>query len=556
MLACATSLACSSDSASSVTTPVAPVTPAAPALLSTNGVIATTVGAVLTYDATKGGTLCSDPAGSGLTYSITFSGAANGLSAIHGVITGTPAAPGVTTAMLTATDILGRTVSDPIAIVAFANNLPTPVLPAVPMQYTDAEVPLPAHFTLAVGGATVAATDNTPSTNRIADAGATLGRVLFYDPRLSASDGTACASCHVQSLGFSDGLAQSVGFAGGLTARHSPGLTNARFYARGHFFWDERAPTLEAQVLAPIQNATEMGMTLDALVAKLSATSYYAPLFASAFGTPTITSDRLALALAQYVRSLVSTGSRYDRAYSASGVANFASTLTAEEQAGEQVFRTAGCASCHTTATQVSDSVRNIGLDVVSSDTGAGGGAFKAPSLRNVAVRPRYMHDGRFTTLVQVVDFFDSGVQANAGLDARLKATNGTPKRLGLTAAQKASLVAFMKSLTDSTFLTATRFSDPFATIATTTPVAPAAAVTMQNIAYHPPSLTVTPGTTVTFTNLDNTRHSALFASPLIASTAIFSSGSRTVVMPATPGTYSYHCAVHGTAMSGTIVVK
>src|SRR6185503_11750382 len=105
------------------------------------------------------------------------------------------------------------------------------------------------------------------------------------------------------------------------------------------------------------------------------------------------------------------------------------------------------------------------GLDAVNTDVGAGRGTFKAPSLRNVAVRPHFMHDGRFTTLEQVVDFFDSGVQANPGLDPRLKAASGAPIRLGLSAAQKASLVAFMKTLTDSTFLTSPRFANPFASV-------------------------------------------------------------------------------------------
>ena len=515
LVVCATATACSNDTTTAVTTAAAT---AAPVVASANVVVGATVGTPIAYDATKGGTVVTDAAAGGLTYTIVFSGPTNGLLAVGGTITGTPTAPGVMTATLTATDALGRTASDQFSVVAFASGLPTPVLPTVPLQYADAEVPLPTHFTSSVNGTTVTATDNTPASNPITDAGATLGRVLFYDPRLSANDGLACAGCHIQALGFSDVPRLSVGFAGGFTARHSTGLANARFYQRGRFFWDERAATLEDQVVTPIQNTTEMGLTLDALVRKLTATPYYGPLFTSAFGTPTVTSDRVARALAQYVRSLVSTGSRYDRAYSATGVPNFAATLTPEEQTGEQLFRTTGCASCHTSVAQVGDAVHNIGLDAVVTDTGAGGGAFKVPSLRNVGVRPRYMHDGRFTTLAQVVDFFDAGVQANPGLDARLKAADGTPKRLGLTAAQKAALVAYMNALTDSTFLTARRFSSPFVTAAVAPPVAAppvttTAAVTIQNTAYHPPTITVAPGTVITFTNLDNQRHSASFAS-------------------------------------------
>src|SRR5205085_7127674 len=126
-----------------------------------------------------------------------------------------------------------------------------------------------------------------------------------YDKRLSTNQTVSCSSCHQVQYGFSDPRKFSVGFAGGLTARNAMGLTQARYYQRGHFFWDERANSLEDQVLQPIQNAVEMGMTLPALVTKLSSTTYYPALFESAFGTPEVNSDRISRALAQFVRSLV-----------------------------------------------------------------------------------------------------------------------------------------------------------------------------------------------------------------------------------------------------------
>lgn len=442
------------------TGPGTPPTP--PAVLVSNGPIGATVGTPLSYDATRGGTVFSDPAGKGLTYTVTFTGASNGLSAVGTTVSGTPTEPGRVSITITATDAKGQTASDEFAILVFAAGLPIPSLPAVPYPYSDASAPLPAHFLTDLSG--VIATDNMTAANPITDAGATLGRVLFHDPRLSINDRVSCASCHVQAFGFDDPRQRSVGFAGGRTARHSASLTNARFYARGRFFWDERAATLEAQVMTPIQDGVEMGMPVDVLVQKLSVTPYYAPLFAQAFGSTSVNSDRVARALAQYVRSLVSGGSRYDQAIAAGGLTNLVG-LTAEERRGEELFRTEKCSVCHTTVAQVSDGPHNIGLDSVNTDpgvVGVGMGRFKAPSLRNVAVRRRYMHDGRFTTLAQVIEFYDSEVQPNAFLSSHLRAADGTPRRMGLTAEDKAAMVAFLHTLTDSAFLTAPKFSNPF----------------------------------------------------------------------------------------------
>lgn len=541
--------------------PAAPVPGPAPTLATPNIAVGLTAGASVAYDATKGGTTFTNATTGAVRYAITFLGATNGLSASGGVVSGVPTAPGVTRAILVATDSLGRTAADTFAIVTFAPGLLSPTLPVVPFSYADGDVPLPAHYRATIDGTSAMATDNTPLDNPTTNAGAALGRVLFHDPRLSANDALSCAGCHSQFIGFSDTPRLSVGFAGGLTGRHSPALANARFYARGRFFWDERAPTLEAQVVRPIQDGTEMGMTLDNLVAKLSVTSYYAPLFTAAFGSSAVTSDRIARALAQYVRALSSTGSRYDRAFDARGVPDFASVFTPQEVQGEALFRSAGCASCHTTVAMASDNVHNIGLDAVTADTGAGRGAIKAPSLRNVAVRPRFMHDGRFTTLSQVIDFFDSGVQPNPDLDARLTAPDGTPKRLGLTVAQKASLVAFLGTLTDSAFLVAPKFADPFVpAVVPTVPAVPPGAVVvdvvMRSRAYAPPDITVDAGTVVRWTNLDNTRHSASFTSAQVGATPIFTSGTQQLTMPTASGTYTYQCAIHGAAMRGTVTVR
>jgi cytochrome c peroxidase len=338
-----------------------------------------------------------------------------------------------------------------------------PVLPAMRYGYSDADAPIPRHFLASTPG-TVAFTENTPPENPITNPGATLGRVLFYDVRLSADDRIACASCHRQALGFGDTVRFSPGLNGRHSARRTMALANARFYEYGRYFWDERASSLEAQILQPIQDTLEMGMQLDALAQKLSATPYYPALFTAAFGSPEVTSDRIAIALAQFVRSLVSAESRFDAVFATGGAPDY-SLLNEQEREGLRIFNDAGgagCVNCHRTIAQVADKANNIGLDVVSKDTGAGVGRFKPPSLRNVAIRPPYMHDGRFATLGEVVQFYDSGIEDNPDLDPRLRAADGSPRRLRLEREQRDALVSFLNTLTDPAFLKAEKFSDPF----------------------------------------------------------------------------------------------
>ncbi|MBY0491529.1 MAG: c-type cytochrome [Gemmatimonadaceae bacterium] len=462
--------ACGGDSPTasdtSTTTPTTPVTPTTPAV-STDPIAVNTpnptqagvVGQPFRYDASRGNTVFSDPRRTGLTYTVTFSGATNGLTAVGCDITGTPTTPGVITATVTARDTTNRTASQTFRIAVFSADVATPTLPATTFAYSDVSAPLPRHF---LNDAATRAADNMPSTNPTTDAGATLGRVLFYDRRLSANDRVACASCHIQSLAFSDTARLSRGFAGGLTGRHSMGLSNARWYQPARFFWDERASSLEDQVLRPIQDLTEMGLTLDQLVAKVEATPFYAPLFSAAFGTSEVTSDRISRALAQFVRSLVSATAKFDQAF-ANGAGPDFSVLTAQEQLGQTLYAgRAGCARCHGTSAHVSDQVHNTGLDAAITDAGAGNGRFKAPSLRNIAVRAPYMHDGRFRSLEEVVDFYNTGVQNNAGLDPRLRAPGGQPLRLNLSLDERNAIVAFMKTFTDTAFLTNSKFSSPF----------------------------------------------------------------------------------------------
>ncbi len=472
-------VACGGEAVTTPTdTPIAEQAPSAPgstdnvSVLAPNSPQAAVVGVPFRYDASRGGTVFSDPRRTGLTYSVSLGPGTAGLTTSGGEIFGVPSEPGVLRATITARDTTGRTASQEFRLVVFSPDLLRPVLPASPDGYSDQRVPMPRHVTTPGAGAVTAASlDNTPAGNAITDAGATLGRVLFYDRRLSANDRVACASCHQQAFAFSDTARLSRGLSGGHTARHSMGLVNARFYGNGRFFWDERAASLEAQVLEPIRDPVEMGLAIEDLPVKLSLTSYYPALFEAAFGSRDITPDRVARALAQFVRSMVSWNSPFDAAFSGNGQPDF-TRLPADVQQGQALFTgRAGCARCHTTVLQIGDQARNTGLDALITDPGAGNGRFKAPSLRNVAVRAPYMHDGRFASLEAVVDFYDRGVQANPQLDARLRVPpptnqppnpNAPPARLNLSAQERASLVAFLRSLTDSVFLRDARFSDPF----------------------------------------------------------------------------------------------
>lgn len=367
---------------------------------------------------------------------------------------------------------------------------PTPTLPETPYAY---DPPLPDHVRASI----TPGVDNTPPDNPITDAGATLGRVLFHDRRLSVNHEISCASCHRADAAFADTVASSAGFDGGATARNSMPILEVRYYARGRMFWDERATSVEDQVLRPIQDEVEMGLTLDELEARVAAASFYAPLFEAAFGDDRITRERIARALAQYVRSIATWSSRWDEAVAtATGIADDLPGFTTEENRGKQIFFgqhdpvTRGlCGSCHmrenplavlppgapprplvNVALFQSIGPADNGLPPREGDVGVGALAgpqadnlFKPPTLRNVALTAPYMHDGRFATLEEVVDFYDHGITATPNLHPALRTPGGQPLRLNLSPADRASLVAFLRTLTDDAVARDPRFADPFA---------------------------------------------------------------------------------------------
>ncbi|NVK73862.1 MAG: cytochrome-c peroxidase [Oceanospirillaceae bacterium] len=317
--------------------------------------------------------------------------------------------------------------------------------------------------------------DNTPSSNAITNEGATLGRVLFYDKELSINGTVACASCHDPSDAFSDPDQFSTGFEGGLTGVHSMRLANARFYEGASFFWDKRAATLEAQTTQPIQNEVEMGFDasnggIAALIARMENLEYYPELFELAFGDDQITETRMQLAMAQFIRSMISVNSKFDAGYAqvynpnapGNGIRADFPNFTAQENTGKGLFLDppnvggAGCAGCHVPPVFTLDvASRSNGLDANETTV------FKSPSLKSIEDGQHFMHDGRFTTLLEVVDHYDNGVLDGPALDNRLR-PGGQPQQLNLTQNEKNALVAFLSTLSDNTLLTDSKYGDPF----------------------------------------------------------------------------------------------
>lgn len=315
--------------------------------------------------------------------------------------------------------------------------------------------------------------------DEVRDHKAYLGRVLFYDKRLSANDSKSCASCHKQENAFADNQALSEGFHGEMTVRNSMPLANLAFASEGKFFWDMRESNLRETVLRPIEDPVEMGMDLKELPAKLCNQPYYGELFEKAYGDAEVTEERIADGLASFLNSMVSARSKFDRA-NVIGSRHF----SAVERLGESLFKgKAGCAQCHTMPFFDNTVATNNGLDINPKDLGVAlhsekasdNGFFKTPSLRNVELTAPYMHDGRFKTLEEVVDFYNRDIKPHDELDPILRIDSAkTPEwaatpvsdretvQLDLSESERDALVAFMETLTDYNLVDDERFSDPF----------------------------------------------------------------------------------------------
>jgi cytochrome c peroxidase len=448
-----------------------------PAVAAANDDRLTTVGSALDIESTGGGSVFADPEGDPLTYEVTLRGDPRGLSVTGTHIKGALTSIGAVEVTITAKDPMGAVASDVFLIAAPAPEPGAPTLPQTSYVYRNDALPLPATLRPYPQSSAPPSSDTSPADNITTDAGATLGRVLFYDKRLSITNTVACGSCHIQSHGFAHDQALNSGAIGILLKRNTMGLTNVRYNNTHAWFSDMRVDELTALVLQPLQNPEELGSSLPLVEAKLRATSFFPPLFEAAFGSRDITSDRIARAIAQFLQSLISYRAKIDLAVNPMDfgvVADPASVLTAQEMRGLEIFRGGAgiqCTLCHDDREHINVWHANNGIDAVPTDPGTqvlalqrngSIGVFRAASLRNIAASGPYMHDGRFATLREVIDHYDHGIQDSQNLDAILRRVDGQPRRMNLSEQDKDALEAFLRTLTDDAFLTDPKFSDPF----------------------------------------------------------------------------------------------
>jgi cytochrome c peroxidase len=332
------------------------------------------------------------------------------------------------------------------------------------------ELKYPANF-----GNRINVPDNNPTTKQ----GVYLGRMLFYEPLLSANNKILCGSCHKQEKAFTDGKAFSLGVDGALTRRNSMSLANLLWTRK--LFWDGRVTGLEEQAVIPMTNPHEMGQEVEVSVLKLSKTPNYPAIFKQVYGDDKITAERIVNAIAQFERTLISSNSSYDQ------YLNGTYKPTKEELAGMMLFnqapdpekgiRGANCAHCHGGPKNYLELFHNNGLDSLSKDRGIAAltnvatdeARFKVPTLRNIALTAPYMHDGRFKTLTEVIDHYSEGIKQTPALSAFLQDESNVKgaSSLRLSTQEKQQLLAFLNMLTDSTFIKDPRFSNPFVNVKT-----------------------------------------------------------------------------------------
>tara|TARA_R110002049_G_scaffold306687_3_gene505608 strand:+ start:1127 stop:2227 length:1101 start_codon:yes stop_codon:yes gene_type:complete len=327
-------------------------------------------------------------------------------------------------------------------------------------------------YQLAIGGF-----DTPPiaSDNELTVQGVKLGRMLFYEKKLSANQTQSCASCHRQEDAFTDTAQFSEGIRGLKGKRNAMAIFNMAWNTN-EFFWDGRAHLLRHQSLLPIQDPLEMDENLPNVINKLKGEKAYRDQFTRAFGSEEINAEKISLALEQFMNSIVSVDSKYDK--SQRGIVQLDSVeergrflFFAEFNPGFPNLSGADCAHCHSSINFSNNRYLNNALDTDADMTDMGRmdvtndpsdkGKFKVTSLRNIALTPPYMHDGRFKTLEEVVEHYDSGMKNSSTIDPTLiyPLNNGG---LQLSSDDKKALVAFLKTLTDDDLMTNPAYSDPF----------------------------------------------------------------------------------------------
>ena len=313
-----------------------------------------------------------------------------------------------------------------------------------------------------------------PADNPLTEQGVLLGKMLFYEKSLSSDGSQNCATCHKQPEGFSDSDQFSIGVEGLPGKRQAMAIFNMAWHGN-QFFWDGRANLLRDQSLLPIQDPLEMNETLENVIVKLENNPIYPNQFIRAFGTSEITAHKMSLAMEQFMLSIVSYNSKYDR------VLIGQDTFTESEARGKELFETeyneffpndsgADCRHCHGGANFENDNYMNNGIDNDANATDIGRedvtgspadrAKFKVPSLRNIAVSAPYMHDGRFQTLEEVLNHYNSGIQTSSTVDPALLHTQSTG--LFLDAQKKEDIINFLKTLTDDVYLNNEEYKDPF----------------------------------------------------------------------------------------------
>lgn len=330
---------------------------------------------------------------------------------------------------------------------------------------TPYELEIPSHFPSMI----------IPENNPMTKEGVSLGRMLFYEERLSGDNSMSCATCHAPENSFTDPNQFSTGIDGIAGTRNSMALINLGW--QKFFFWDGRAKSLEEQILEPIPNPLEMHQKWKDAVSKLQQDVEYRNMFYKAFGEEGIDSVKVSKAIAQFIRTMISGSSKYDVMYKFENSLplnsvdqSILSSISPEDWAGYDLFKSlngADCLHCHSGILMHINKFSNNGLDATFTDQGRGAitgspndmGRFKIPTLRNIALTAPYMHDGRFGTLDEVIEHYSSEVVSSPTIDPLMEYLSSGGVQLD--SQEKYLLKKFLMTLTDYSFINNPEFQDP-----------------------------------------------------------------------------------------------